>query len=95
MHSVQSTVQVTASSSTRNQILQPGSRGFILVPPTQAEMAGSFTQYLEFSGKGNDDVEQHWYMCEEIWRARQTPDVVKLIEFQTMLSERALRWFIK
>ena len=51
--------------------------------------------YPEFSGRGNDDVEQHWYLCEAIWRARQTPDAGKLIEFQTTLRERALRWFIK
>lgn len=40
-------------------------------------------------------MEQHWYLCEAIWRARQTPDAGKLIEFQTTLRERALRWFIK
>ena len=58
-------------------------------------IVGSLTQYLEFFGRGNDDVEQHWYLCEAIWRARQTLDVGKLIEFQTTLRERALRWFIK
>ena len=61
----------------------------------QVNMAGSFTRYPEFSGQGNDDVEQHWYLCEAIWRARQTPDAGKLIEFQTTLRERALQWFIK
>ena len=40
-------------------------------------------------------MEQHWYLCEDIWRDRQTPEVVKLIEFQTTLRERALCWFIK
>ena len=58
-------------------------------------MARSFTRYPEFSGQGNDDVEQHWYLYEAIWRSRQTLDAGKLIEFQTMLRERALRWFIK
>ena len=58
-------------------------------------MAGSFTRYPEFLGWGNDDVEQHWYLCEAIWRAWETPDARKLIEFQTTLRERALRWFIK
>ena len=66
-----------------------------MVNTPQVHMAGSFTRYPEFSGRGNDDVEQHWYLCEAIWRARQTPDAGKLIEFQTMLRERALRWFIK
>ena len=76
-------------------VTQPGPGGFILVNPPQVNMAGYFTQYPEFSGRGNDDVEQHWYLCEEIWRARQTLDAGKLIEFQTTLRERALRWFIK
>jgi len=58
-------------------------------------MVGSFTRYPEFFSMLNEDVEQHWYMCEAIWRAHQTPDNVKLIEFQTTPKERALRWFIK
>ena len=71
-------------------VTQPGPRGFILVNPPQVNMAGSFTRYPEFSGRGNDDVEQHWYLYEAIWRAQQTPNVGKLIEFQTTLRERAL-----
>jgi len=58
-------------------------------------MAGSFTRYPEFTGRGNEDVEQNWYLCEAIWRARQTPDNVKSIELQTTLREKYLRWFIK
>lgn len=34
-------------------------------------------------------------MCKAIWRACQTPDDVKLIEFQTTLRKRELIWFIK
>ena len=57
-----STVTHISSSGTSNIafpsgiITQPGPRGFILVNPPQVNMAGSFTQYLEFSGQGNDDV---------------------------------------
>ena len=58
-------------------------------------MVGSFTGYPKFSGRGNDDVEQHWYLCEAIWRARQTPDAGKMIEFQATHRDRALHWFIK
>ena len=49
-------------------VTQPGPGGFILVNSLPVYMAGSFTRYPEFSGRGNDDVEQHWYLCEEIWR---------------------------
>jgi len=59
-----------ANSSFASGITQPGPLGFILVTPTQAEMAGSFTRYPEYFGQGNDDVEQHWYLCEAIWMAR-------------------------
>ncbi len=58
-------------------------------------MIGSFTRYPEFVGRGNEYVEQHWYLCEAICRAYQIVDNVKSIEFQTMLRERALKWFIK
>ena len=47
-------------------VTQPGPGGFILVNSLQVHMAGSFTRYPEFSGRGNDDVEQHWYLCEAI-----------------------------
>lgn len=60
-----------------------------------ANMARSFTRYLEFSWKGNEDIKQHWYLCEDIWIYCKTIDATKLIEFHTTLRERALRWFIK
>ena len=62
---------ITSSSiSPSGTITQPGPGGFILVNSPQVHMAGSFTRYPEFFGRGNDDVEQHWYLCEAIWRAR-------------------------
>lgn len=45
--------------------------------------------------KGGEDVEQHWYLCEGIWKGCQTSDATKLIEFQSTLWDQALRWFIK
>lgn len=58
-------------------------------------MVGSFTKYPKFAGRGNEDVERYWYLYEVIWRARQKPDNVKVIELQNTLREIALRWFIK
>ena len=60
-------------------ITQPRPGGFILVTHPQVNMVGSFTRYPEFSGRGNDDVEQHWYLCDAIWRAWKMPDAGKLI----------------
>jgi hypothetical protein len=56
---------------------------------------GLIDGYLELWGKGDKDVEQHWFLCEAIWRSRGTPDVNKLVEFQTTLTCRALKWYMK
>lgn len=74
---------------------QPRTQGFVLLAWTQFSMVGSFTRYLEFSSKWNEDIEQHWYLCEAIWRARQMPNNMKLIDFEKNLREWALWWFIK
>jgi hypothetical protein len=51
-------------------ISQPGPSGFILKGSLSSLMAsqhvGSLTQYPEFWGKGDEDVEQHWFLCEAI-----------------------------
>ena len=82
-------------SRSRSQV---GPLGFILIGTTISTMAGhvggSIAQYPEFLGKGDEDVEQHWLMCEAIWRSRGTPDVNKLVEFQTTLRGCALKWYI-
>lgn len=54
-----------------------GNQGFVLLKHTQINMATSFTRYPEFASRGNEDVEQHWYLCEAIWIACQTPDNIK------------------
>jgi len=85
-----------ASSACCSQL---DSQGFILFSSKQSNMAkivvDSLTIYLKFVGRGDEDVGKHWYLCEVVWRACQTPDATKIIEFQTMLWDRALRWFIK
>ena len=45
LNGVKSTVQISTNYSASNTISQLGSRGFILVPPIQRNMVGSFTQY--------------------------------------------------
>jgi hypothetical protein len=46
-------------------------------------------------GKGDEDVEKHWFLCEAIWRSRGNLDANKLVEFQTTLRGRALKWYMK
>jgi hypothetical protein len=49
---------------------QAGPLGFILIRAPRSEMAGhigcSIARYLEFWGKGDEDVEKHWFLCEAI-----------------------------
>jgi hypothetical protein len=75
---------------------QPGPLGFILVGIVRLEMdghmGGSIDQYPKFWGKGDEDVEEHWFLCEAIWRSRGNLDVNKLVEFQTTLRGRVLKW---
>jgi hypothetical protein len=78
---------------------QPGSLGFILVGAVRLEMdgnaAGLMDRYPEFLGKGDEDVEKHWFLCEEIWRSRGTLDANKLVEFRTTLRGHTLKWYMK
>jgi hypothetical protein len=73
--------------------------GFILVGAVRSTMDGNarglIARYPEFWGKGDEDVEKKWFLCESIWRSRGTLDVNKLVEFQTTLKGHALKWYMK
>jgi hypothetical protein len=58
-------------------------------------MGVSIPQYPTFWGKGDEDVEKHWFLCETIYRSRGTLDANKLIEFQITLRGRSLKWYMK
>lgn len=60
-----------------------------------ANAARSFTRYPKFWGKGEEYVEQYWYLCESMWRCQGTLNASKLIEFHTTLRGRDLRWYMK
>jgi hypothetical protein len=55
----------------------------------------SIARYPKFWGKRDEDIEQHWFLCEAIWRYRGTPDANKLVKFQTTLICHALKWYMK
>jgi hypothetical protein len=102
---LQSVSQSQPGSANTGRILgspgrsQPGPLGFILVGAVRSTMVGnaggSIARYPEFWGKGDEDVEQHWFLCEAIWRSRGTLDANKLVEFQTTLRGHALKWYMK
>jgi hypothetical protein len=56
---------------------------------------GSIARYPKFWGKRDEDVEQHWFLCEAIWRSKGTLDENKLVEFHTTLRGHALKWYMK
>jgi len=76
-------------------VSQPGPLSFILIgivrPTMVGHMGGLIARYLELLGKGDEDVEQHWFLCEAIWRSKGTLDENKLVEFYTTLRGRALK----
>jgi hypothetical protein len=77
---------------------QEGLLGFILIGTKSSVLVShtgvSIARYPEFCGKGDEDIEQHWFLCEAIWISRGTPDVNKLVEFQTTLRGCALKWYM-
>jgi hypothetical protein len=79
--------------------LQAGPLGFIWIRTTILAMVGhtggSIARYPKFWGKGDEDVEQHWFLCEAICRSRGTPDANKLVKFHTTLRGRTLKWHMK
>lgn len=57
--------------------------------------SGNTLRLPECSGRGDEDAEQHWFLCEAIWTDKETNDATKLVEFKTTLRGRALQWYIK
>jgi hypothetical protein len=64
---------------------QPGPLGFILIGVVRSIMVGNMegliARYPKCFGKGDEDVEQHWFLCEAIWGSRGTLDANKLVDF--------------
>ena len=48
-----------------------------------------------FKGIGEEDPEQHWFLCEAIWTIKGIQDDnTKLVKLATTLRERALTWYM-
>jgi hypothetical protein len=82
---VSSSISVSKSIVNPSVLSQPGPLGFILIGLSSLQMVGqhvgSLTRYPKFWGKGDEDVEQHWFLCESIWRSHKTLDTSKLVKF--------------
>jgi hypothetical protein len=50
----------------------------------------------EFQGVGSEDPEQHLFVCETIWAAKNVQDeVVKIVQLETTFRGHALVWYMK
>jgi hypothetical protein len=79
-----------------SQLVQLGFTLIGAVRSTMVRNSGAWiTRYPKYLGKGDEDVEKHWFLCEAIWRSRGTLDSNKLVEFQTTLRGRSLKWCMK
>ena len=49
-----------------------------------------------FRGDGSEDPYQHWFLCEAVWNIKSiTDEAIKRTQFNTMLRDHALRWYMK
>lgn len=49
-----------------------------------------------FNGNGSQDREQHMFVCEAIWTAKQVHDQnAQIMQLVTTFRDRALVWYMK
>ena len=49
-----------------------------------------------FRGDGSEHPDQHWFLCEAIWRIKKVAnEAVKRAQFSTTLRDRTLIWYMK
>jgi hypothetical protein len=48
-----------------------------------------------FRGDGSEYLDHHWFLCEAIWNIKSiTDEAIKRTQFNTMLRDRALSWYM-
>jgi len=63
---------------------------------TKKVMVGGEMKLPLFHGNGSKDPQQHWFLCEVVWRVKQVVDAdMKATQLVTMLGDRALTWYMK
>jgi len=63
---------------------------------TKRVMEGGEMKLPLFHGNGSEDPQQHWFLCEALWRVKQVIDVdMKATQVVTTFRDRALNWFMK
>ena len=80
------TVETPSSSSHAAHTTPPsGSTAPNQNPPPRKRM-GDDMKLPTFRGRGGEDLEQHWFLCEAVWTIKQVQDDdVKLVQLATTL----------
>jgi hypothetical protein len=84
----------SVQSQSQNQSQPTSPRG----GTTQRNMAGvdNTLRLPEFQGVGSEDPEQHLFVCETIWAAKNVQDeAVKIVQLETTFRGCALVWYMK
>jgi len=62
-----------------------------LLASTKKAMAGGEMKLPLFHGNGLEDPQQHWFLCEVVWRVRQVVDAdMKAAQVVTTFRDCAL-----
>ena len=49
-----------------------------------------------FHGTGSEDPQQHWFLCDAVWRVKNVTDaVMKANQMVTTFRDRELNWYMK
>jgi len=59
------------------------------------KLNGSYLQLPIFHDRGDEDEKKNWFHRDSIWNEWKTMDATRLVEFETMLRGRVLKWYMK
>jgi len=59
-------------------------------------MVGGEMRLPLLHGNGSEDPQQHWFLCEAMWRVKKVTDAdMKANQMVTTFRDRELNWFMK
>jgi len=59
-------------------------------------MVGGEMKLPLFHGNGSEDPQQHWFLCEAIWRVKKVTDAnMKVAQIVTTFRDCTLNWYMK
>jgi len=78
--------------STKTSSSQSGTQGF----RSRMTNRESTLRLPTFHGMGRDDIEQHWFTCEDIWFVKKVMDEAsKIAQLETTFKDKSLTLYMK